>query len=235
MSAKLIHGDCLDVLAGMGDGSVDHVITDPPYSYHVHGKHLSTAADRQALGFDCVTPEQLLALSAEWLRVASRWALFTSDWHFMHRLDEAGGLVRFGIWRKPDGAPQFTGDRPGTGWEGVAILHGKGRKRWNGGGKHAVWTHPKGSNRTGHPTGKPLDLFLDFVRDFTDPGDTILDPFMGSGTTGVACVELGRNFIGIEKDRKWFEVAQERIAGARFRPTLDFAARTKPPKQKVML
>jgi len=73
-----------------------------------------------------------------------------------------------GIWRKPDGAPQFTGDRPGTGWEGVAICHRDGKKYWNGGGKHAFWNIPKNENNSGHPTGKPYRLLMFFVSDFTE-------------------------------------------------------------------
>ncbi|MAL01192.1 MAG: hypothetical protein CL536_03445 [Alcaligenaceae bacterium] len=140
--------------------------------------------------------------------------VFTCEWKYAHALDESGVLVRLGIWRKPDGAPQFTGDRPGTGWEAVAICHRKGRKRWNGGGKHGFWQWAKSQNGSGHPTGKPLGLFSDFVHDFTDRGETILDPFMGSGTTGVACMNLGRHFIGIEREPKYFDIACRRIEDA---------------------
>jgi site-specific DNA-methyltransferase (adenine-specific) len=123
-------------------------------------------------------------------------------------------LVRLGIWRKPDGSPQFTGDRPGMGWEAIAICHRPGRKRWNGGGRHAVWEYPKGNNRTGHPTEKPLRLFADLVRLFTDEGETVCDPYMGSGTTGVACVRHGRRFVGIEIDPRFYAIAEKRITAA---------------------
>jgi len=98
------------------------------------------------------------------------------------------------------------------GWEPVAICHRPGKKRWNGGGRHAFWTFPKGSNRTGHPTGKPVGLFEAFVSDFTDPGDLVLDPFMGSGTTLDACKLLGRQAIGIEIEEKYCEIAARRLA-----------------------
>jgi len=75
-----------------------------------------------------------------------------------------------------------------------------------------------------HPTRKPLKIVADWVAKFTDPGETVLDPFMGSGTTGVACVMQGRKFIGIEKRPDYFELAWRRIAdaqaqGALFAPT----------------
>ena len=116
--------------------------------------------------------------------MSRRWVVFTADWRFLSPLDDAGILVRFGIWRKPDGAPQFTGDRPGTGWEPVAICHRPGKKRWNGGGRHAFWTWAKSQNASGHPTGKPIGLFSEFVADFTAPsclkdnvGNPIYVPF----------------------------------------------------------
>lgn len=212
--AVLYLGDCRNISIG----PVDHVISDPPYGDDdTHAGHLSTVTlkngepARQALGFKGLSCAELTALAVGWTEIAQRWCVFTSEWKFMHALDAAGVLVRFGIWRKADGAPQFTGDRPGTGWEGVAICHRAGKKKWNGGGKHGVWNHPKGENTSGHPSGKPIGLFMDFVSDFTDSGDTILDPFMGSGTTGVAALRLGRRFLGIEIDPKYFDIACKRI------------------------
>jgi site-specific DNA-methyltransferase (adenine-specific) len=127
-------------------------------------------------------------------------------------------FVRFGIWDKPNGAPQYTGDRPSQGWEAIAILHRAGkRKKWQGGGSRAVWRCNKSHQDAyegNHPTVKPLELVERLIRLFTDEGDTILDPFMGSGTTGVACMRTGRKFIGIEKDESYYEIACKRIADA---------------------
>lgn len=208
-------------------------ITDPPYGGEAtHAGHLSgvTLKDgtpaRQALGFEGMTEAECVDLARQWTAMAERWAVFTCEWKYMHALDAAGLLVRFGIWRKPDGAPQFTGDRPGMGWEAVAICHRPGRKRWNGGGRHAVWTWPKGQNDSGHPTGKPLGLFMDFVKDFTDEGETILDPYMGSGTTGIACMKLGRKFIGVESNPEYFDMAVRRIKAAESQPALFAVAPT---------
>ena len=71
-----------------------------------------------------------------------------------------------------------------------------------------------------HPTQKPIELMSKIIQDFTKEGDTILDPFMGSGTTGVACVQTGRNFIGIEIDPTYFAIAERRIKEAQMQPTL---------------
>jgi site-specific DNA-methyltransferase (adenine-specific) len=119
--------------------------------------------------------------------------------------------VRSGVWRKPNATPQFTGDRPAIPGEGIAIMHGAGRKRWNGGGSHAYWHHNVARDRHGHPTAKPLPLMLELLQAFTDPGDLILDPFIGSGTTLRAAKELGRRAIGIEIEKRYCDYAVDRL------------------------
>jgi DNA modification methylase len=79
-----------------------------------------------------------------------------------------------------------------------------------------------------HPTQKPLKLVMDWVTKFTDGGETVLDPFMGSGTTGVACVKLGRAFIGIEKRPDYFALACQRIADAERQSVLFTAVKGQP-------
>lgn len=93
---------------------------------------------------------------------------------------------------------------------------GGGHARWNAGGKRGVYTHLVNNlERHGeHPTEKPRRLMAEIIADFTNPGETILDPFMGSGTTGVAAVRLGRRFIGIEQNERYFEIACKRIEDA---------------------
>jgi DNA modification methylase len=126
--------------------------------------------------------------------------------------------VRSGAWVSPSCTPQFTGDRPGTGWEACEIAHQHGRKRWNGGGLPAVWIVNRPLNgsaeraEASHPTPKPSQLLNTLVRQFTDPGETILDPFMGSGTTLIAAKRLGRKAIGIELNEKYCEIAAKRLA-----------------------
>jgi DNA modification methylase len=231
--------DCFKALPGIENKSIDHVICDPAYETQAHTKARRALVDSTQkrgarntgkvrridqplhISFDAITESERTAVGLEAARIAKRWVIAfcqieaVAAWKASF---EAAGLewVRGGVWRKPDGSPQFTGDRPGQGFESLAIAHQPGKKRWNGGGKHAVWTFPLehghgNGERNEHPTQKPLALMLALVEDFTDPGDTILDPFCGSGTTGVAALRLGRRFIGIEKDATYRALAVERL------------------------
>lgn len=151
-------------------------------------------------------------------RMTRRWAIVFSDAETTHRWKselEGSGMryIRTGAWVKPDAMPQMSGDRPAVGFEPCTIAHAQGPMRWNGGGRQAVWTYGTAKvNRPAHPCPKPEPLMLHLVTDFTDHGETILDPFMGSGTTLVAAKRLGRKAIGIEREEKYCEVAAKRLA-----------------------
>jgi len=112
--------------------------------------------------------------------------------------------------------PRFNGQGAARGFECcVSAWCGRGHRSWNGGGKRGVFIHNvNGARPGGHPTEKPVALMADLILLYTQPGDVVLDPFMGSGTTGVACLKTGRRFIGIERDPKWFDVAEKRLRRA---------------------
>ncbi len=212
---RIYQGDCLEIMRSWPDACVDHTITDPPYGAKTHEGARGGAGDAKLVHFDSITAEAASEITREILRVTRRWVIMTCEWQHA-ALFEAFGLplTRLGVWVKPNGAPQFTGDRPGMGWEAVAILHREGKKRWNGGGHHAVWNVPK-TNGKNHPTEKPLRLIERWVLDFSDAGEIILDPFCGSGTTCVAAEKLGRKWIGIELDPNYARIAQERVDAER--------------------
>lgn len=217
----VIQGDCLEVLPTLEDKSVAHVITDPPYSGVVHGRKWSAKApgrptEHAGIDFAAITPAVMGATAQHAARLATRWTLAFTDLEsvalWAEHVESAGlDYVRACLWVKPDATPQFTGDRPASGAEAAIIAHLPGRKRWNGGGKRNIYTHSRAPGGSEHPTTKPLSLMLELIEDFTDPGEIILDPFCGSGTTGVACLRLGRRFIGIEKDPKYAAIARERL------------------------
>lgn len=218
----VLGGDCMDALAPLEP--VDHIITDPPYGEEYHSKPRTQGSDgfvRDAeYGFDGLSSEMRTALSIEFARLSRRWTIVFSDPESAHEWRDAivaSGMryCRKGIWIKLACAPGFSGDRPASGHEEISIAYAKcpGRPRWNGGGNRGVWTHPvvNVNHDREHTTQKPVPLMLELVSLFTDPGETILDPFAGSGTTGVACLRLGRKFIGIEKDPKYFALCCERL------------------------
>ena len=206
----------------------DHLITDPPYEEQMHkskkglrglrndgGKELSglnfTSIDEIRDEFINQVPE----ICAKWLIVfcspegVGRWAAPITASPMKYK--------RACVWVKPDSAPQFNGQCPAMGAEMfVTAWAGKGFSKWNGGGKRNIWTFPTNpTDRDGrHPTEKPWRLMAAILNDFTNRGDVILDPFMGSGSTGVACIKQGRKFIGFEKDKAYFEIAKERLIKA---------------------
>jgi DNA modification methylase len=222
-------GDCIEGMSDLPDRSIDHFITDPPYApramrnVKTHGM-IKERRDGVMYDFGYVgmTPKLRLEAAREMARLARRWVLVWSDVESMDLwrdvLEDAGlSYVRYGYWWRENGAPQFTGDRPAQGVEGCVIMHGPERMAWNGGGRPALWKGPisRGNARPGHSTPKPEWLMDAQVREFTDPGDLVCDPFVGSGTTGVSCVKLGRRFIGWELRESFHEEAAKRLASAK--------------------
>lgn len=217
---ECVLGDAFQLLPTMPDASVDHVFTDPPYGEQTHKGARTGSGDEILVDFDAINDDQFFALCSESVRIARRWVIMTCEWRHAALAEQAGlPVVRLGVWIKPNGAPQFTGDRPGMGWEAVLILHREGKKRWNGGGHHAVWTINKIEAKY-HRTQKPLPLLKKWIMQFTDPGDLILDPFCGSATTGVAALQLGRSFKGIEVDQKHHATALGRLRDTEAQPML---------------
>lgn len=229
--------DCMDVLPTLG--KVDAVVTDPPYSSAVK-KGAMTRADDAPINGKAFVPFDISAKEISDILemcVPERWCVMFCDWRHAASILQIPPRgyrdVRFAVWNKPDGAPQFTGDRPAPGWEAIAILHREGVKlRWNGGGSRSVYTFGI-EKQNGHPTPKPLSLMKHMVELFTDHQEVILDPFMGSGTTGVACVKMGRKFIGIEREPEYFEIACKRIREAYAQPDM-FIEKPKEMKQDVI-
>lgn len=236
MSADLRLGDCLgaDGLATLADKSVDHVICDPPFTQRT-SENMRSRKDpndggafigdsgRRRIDFDGIDGIEA-KIVAECLRVSRRWVIAFCALEQIGVYAAAAGRswVRGTVWHRTNSAPQFTGDRPGQACEGIAIMHRAGRKKWNRGGKSLIYSGPTinavsdgDRGMYDHPTVKPTWIMESILRDFTDPGDVVLDPFTGSGTTGVACIKLGRHFIGFEREPKYHAIATKRFAGTR--------------------
>jgi site-specific DNA-methyltransferase (adenine-specific) len=224
---QLFHGDCLEIMAELPDGFASAVLTDPPYTERTHSKARSITADRIHEGittFSAISDADLRSILTECGRVSRGWVVATLDYRHAVEFDadppEGLKCQRVGVWVKTNPTPQITGDRPAQGWEAIAYLHkSKGRSVWNGGGKHGNYV-TKIAEPTGHPTAKPLPIIQDLVSRFTNPGDTVLDPFAGSGTTLRAAANLGRFAVGIEIDEAYCELIAKRLSQQAF----DFGA-----------
>lgn len=226
MTYQIFLGDNQDYYARIPE--VQAVITDPPYDAEVHskdkvGRNANREVDVVPIPFNKLCEEDIHQLAFFFRTKCVGWALIFSqteqinDWR--HPVEGLGyGAIRYFrpmFWIKPDAKPNLKGHGPGIGHETIqSYWCGKERQRWNGGGKVGLYYHTRNRRTDGslkHPTEKPVSLMKDLIRDFTNPGDTIFDPFMGCGSTGVAALELGRNFIGIEKDPAYYAEAERRL------------------------
>lgn len=223
MDMKLYNGDCLEVMKNMPDKSVDCIITDPPYEIDNHGGGKTELANRKLVkenhigfiskGFDydnvfnefiriCKTPNFLIFCSNNQVSKIMSW--FES-----HKLKTT--LL---IWNKTNPTPLCNGKHLSD-VEFVVYVRGKGATFNNSTPfkhKSKVFISPVVSSKNRlHPTQKPIELLTQYIELHSNEGDIILDPFMGSGSTGVACQNTNRNFIGIELDENYFKIAQERL------------------------
>lgn len=218
-NATLYRADCMDVLPTLP--KVDAVITDPPYGESTHGNAKSNkggGSGVKAIDFKAIDFKAIGGVLDACSALCEGWIVANMEWRHIAALEFEGHhfyeLIRFGVWVKTNPMPQISADRPAQGWDGIAYLYPRGKKKvWGGGGAHGNWIGPVISNGD-HPTGKPVDMVQSWVRRFTAKDQTILDPFMGSGTTGVAAVQMGRQFIGIEREPKYFDIACKRIEDA---------------------
>lgn len=221
-NATLYLGDCREILPTLGE--VDAVVTDPPYGIDFHhsgcgtkglwdGAHPRRHQERIAGDAAPFDPSALLAFP--------NVLMWGAD-HFYPRLPETG---RFLAWNKlgniEDGWDTFSDvEFAWHSMEGAARIF---NWKWKG-----IVSDKIGENNTkrDHPTQKPIALMKWCVQQ-VGAAEIVLDPFMGSGTTGVACINLGRRFVGIEVEPKYFDIACRRIEDARRQPDL-FIKQPKP-------
>lgn len=222
----LYHGDAFEYLAAAEDRSVDCVITDPPFDARTHAMARSNNASNgsqrvltaaSSVGFDCLDHPAQLAMFAEFGRITRRWVVsnVATDTAFRFEVESPPPglrLLRVGAWVKKNPMPMISADRPAMGWEPLVYLHRDDVKPvWNGGGKAANYIAST-SQGSGHPTQKPLGIVADWVRLFTNPGEVVLDPFAGTGTTLRAAKDEGRRAIGVERDERWCELIAQRLS-----------------------
>ena len=205
---NLIRGDCLEVLRELPDKSVDLVLTDPPYgkqwSRGENGigllKKLNTKYEDVKWDSEIPSKEYF----DEMLRVGKNVIVFGGN-YFTDYLPASNCWL---VWDKLGNFPKSK-DSPFAHCELVWTNFNKTVKKYT----WRVQGFIKDSkDKRFHPTQKPTELIEEILTDFSVVGDLVLDCFMGSGTTGVASLKLGRRFIGIELDEKYFGIAKERCS-----------------------
>ena len=234
---ELWHGDCLELMKNIPDGSVDLVLTDLPYG-------------TTACKWDSVIPfepmwEQLNRI----IKPNGAICLFGSEpFSSALRMSNIKNYRYDWIWdKKQSGNPFLAKKQPLKTFEIISVFSKKshnynpqmrdGKMRTKGGAKKSNlfnvnqnykvkndkyypiailtdFSNAGSRGKTVHPTQKPVPLLEYIIRTYTNEGETVLDFTMGSGSTGVACVNTGRNFIGIELDKGYFDIAQKRIEAA---------------------
>ena len=227
----LQQGDCLELMKNIPDGSVDLVLTDPPYG-------------TTACKWDSIIPfepmwEQLNRI----IKPNGAICLFGSEpFSSALRMSNINGFKYDWYWKKRPVNFLNAKKQPlrevenimvfnsGTYYPQGLIYKPRTNKRSNStqtNGNHGLENHSEFTNypknileqigeRGLHPTQKPVALLEYLIKTYTNEGETVLDFTMGSGSTGVACVNLKRNFIGIELEEEYFKIAEERINNARF-------------------
>lgn len=221
---KLYHGDCLEVMNNIKDGSVDLVVTDPPYEIATTGAGIYKQADKQYVkelnGMKDGFSEEVLD---ELCRVMKKINIyfFCSQKQIIPLLDYFTKKKKCNwnilSWHKTNPVPA-CGNKYLTDTEFILFFREKGVKVYGSFDTKRTWyatpLNQSDKKKYGHPTVKPLSILENLVVNSSQEGEVVLDCFMGSGSTGVACLNTNRNFIGIELDEGYFNIAQNRIEEA---------------------
>lgn len=207
-------GDCLEHMKSMPTESVDFVLTDIPYdvvSRDDNGLRNLDKGKADILTFDLDEfLNQVLRLAKNSICIFCGKEQFSMIYKFFA---EQKGTVRPIVWQKSNPSPMNGQYIYLSGVELAVWFKKKGAKTFNAHCKNTVFKYPNGNSKL-HPTAKNLMLFEELILDNTNKNDVVLDACMGSGTTGVACVNTNRNFIGIELDENYYNIACERISKA---------------------
>lgn len=238
---QIIHGDCLIELKRIPDNSIDCIITDPPYMISQKGKSigrksLNSKSWKRNMdikldfgewdNFD--SEEEFFRFTENWFKECSR-VLKEKGWIYIFFDKQKIGYFdltlskKYGIkgrtifaWLKSNPVPSFrkvnwlsASEFIWVGSKGECKLKNflMQKEMFN----YMITPNKSSYGETSHPTEKPLLLLEKLIKVNTNEGDIVLDPFLGSGTTAIACINLNRKFIGIEKNEGYFNMAKERI------------------------
>jgi site-specific DNA-methyltransferase (adenine-specific)/modification methylase len=204
---ECILGDCAQILPTLS--AFDAVVTDPPYGIGADqwmakdsgNKRRNSAASKGVYRHTDWDVRPISPAVMEMVQSSARWnIIFGGNYYSLP------ASTCWLVWDKENGDNGFADCE--LAWTNLPKAVRRIKWMWNG------MLRKNGEEREGHPTQKPLEVMKWAIGHLPPPNFSILDPFMGSGTTGVACVNLGKQFTGIERERKYFDIACERIARA---------------------
>ena len=219
MNVKLYNDDCLNVLKDIEDNSIDLVVTDPPYEVitggrngGVKGKPSGILTENKQLMKSIPKADLWLSECFRVMKDGTHIYIMTNTLNltnYLNIINDVGfKLHNLLVWNKNNTTPNR--------WymkncEYVIFARKGFAKSINNPSSQTVHNFDNIIGNKQHPTEKPVDLMKLYVENSSQVGDTVLDPVMGSGSTGVACKELNRNFIGVELDKQYFDIAESRI------------------------
>lgn len=227
--ARLLLGDARELLPTVG--RVAHIITDPPYSERTHAGHDASAnghmggtkdnSARNTLGYAALKPEEAAALAAIFHGCCDGWVVWMTDAHLAMLIQKAlEDLGRYAFAPLPfyqaGRSVRLSGDGPCSWTDWIVVARTAAQHRW--GTLRGGYIAGEGWNDKDRMGGKPTRLMQMMVADYSRRDELVCDPFMGAGTTGVACMKEGRDFLGIEIDPDAFDKACRRIEEAQRSP-----------------
>ena len=210
MSYKLYQGDCLEIMSSIEANSIDLILTDLPYG-EVNQKSGGLRkldrgnADVCEIDLDDFVEQSIRICKGSFYLFCGTTQISPLILAFKkHNL-----TTRLCCWEKSNPSP-MNGSRLWLSGMEFCVFARKPNATFTRHCQKALWKYPVGRSKV-HPTEKPIKLMEYIIESSSNVGDTILDSTMGSGSTGVACMNTNRQFIGIEKDEKYFAIAKERI------------------------
>lgn len=208
----IINADCMDILKQLPDNCIDLVLTDPPY---YNGLEMTTYYGKSEKSNSGVKRTKYIPFKDKWyvpdnnwyeeiLRVSKEQIIFGINYY-----EFAGRVCGRLIWDKQNDTSSFSKAEIAS-CSSISSVQ-MYRFLWNG----MLQQDMKNKEKRVHPTQKPIDLFGQILRDYSNENDLVLDCFSGSGTTAIACHRLKRRFICIEKDKNYYEASVKRLEDER--------------------
>lgn len=226
MTFELMHGDCREVLRNVPDESIDLVVTDPPYRVTKRGGHGNAGGmltkdifkRGEVFAHNSIEPNEYLPELFRVLKQNTHCYVMTNHVNLVQIITEARScgfhFIKSLIWDKGN---KIMGQAYMSQFEYILFFRKGAFKKINHCGTSELIHIPnkktKGADgKNLHDTEKPVALMELLIENSSQVGDLVLDPFTGVGSTGIACMRKGRNFLGTELDDKYFEIARKRIS-----------------------